>query len=425
MRLIKNIIPMKLYIIIALTALIINARAQQRVIFFNSDKYELRSDAITTLDRIIEQTSVSKNYSINLIGHTDNTGSYFYNQKLSQKRANAVYEYLISKNILDEKIQRSYMGEAKPIASNERDDGKKENRRVEVFVSIYENTSVDLNRNENLSKKNIASAFENDTILQFPNGTILEFEAGTFFPYKIKDINFEVEEVYSLCDMIKNNITTHTEDGNCLISGGMIFVKAIIDTIAIHPVKGKFVRIKVPLQAKVFDKDMQLYVARKDSKGSIKWKYASADLSYVEGNNRYYEFKTDTMMGFNLDKQFMARCEDDGPLVKIPRLKNVKMYLTYKSEIYLSKGFQEKNRVWSLACIDSSKVPVLTVTGEKKGVPYFASGPLLNLKYKKKKKMFVLPKKYLFKRKDFINKNSGTPETELCNNLFETTPKTP
>ena len=71
---------------------------------------------------------------IDVIGHTDSVGSAGYNQRLSVRRATAVRDYLVSEGIDSAIVDVSGMGEADPLASNETDAGRAQNRRVEIHV---------------------------------------------------------------------------------------------------------------------------------------------------------------------------------------------------------------------------------------------------------------------------------------------------
>jgi outer membrane protein OmpA-like peptidoglycan-associated protein len=73
-------------------------------------------------------------FKISLEGHTDSIGSDKYNQKLSEKRAAAVKDYLVTKSVNGAKIQTSGFGKTRPIADNKTDAGRAENRRVEILI---------------------------------------------------------------------------------------------------------------------------------------------------------------------------------------------------------------------------------------------------------------------------------------------------
>ena len=74
--------------------------------------------------------------NIDVIGHTDNTGSEEYNMELSIRRAESVREYMVSEGV-DASIINVYgEGESNPLASNETREGRAENRRVDIHVGI-------------------------------------------------------------------------------------------------------------------------------------------------------------------------------------------------------------------------------------------------------------------------------------------------
>jgi OOP family OmpA-OmpF porin len=73
---------------------------------------------------------------VTLEGHTDSVGSVEYNQRLSERRANAVRQYLIEKGIASSRIRVVGYGKLRPIADNKTDDGRAINRRVEFEVTV-------------------------------------------------------------------------------------------------------------------------------------------------------------------------------------------------------------------------------------------------------------------------------------------------
>ena len=67
-------------------------------------------------------------------GHTDSVGSDAYNDKLSLRRAESVAAYLVSQGVDADKVKTAGLGESQPLADNATDDGRAQNRRVEIFV---------------------------------------------------------------------------------------------------------------------------------------------------------------------------------------------------------------------------------------------------------------------------------------------------
>jgi len=105
-----------------------------RNIFFDFDKATIRPESKTELENLIKLMNDNPNIKIEISGHTDNIGSAAYNQKLSESRAKAVVDYLIEHGI--ERSRLSYMGYGfeKPIASNDTEEGRQLNRRVEFKI---------------------------------------------------------------------------------------------------------------------------------------------------------------------------------------------------------------------------------------------------------------------------------------------------
>jgi OOP family OmpA-OmpF porin len=103
-------------------------------IFFEYAKATLRPDSYPELDRIVDTMKENPNLAIEVQGHTDNVGSNESNLKLSQDRAEAVRKYLLSKKIQTARVTSVGYGETKPIATNDTEEGKALNRRVQLAI---------------------------------------------------------------------------------------------------------------------------------------------------------------------------------------------------------------------------------------------------------------------------------------------------
>ncbi len=103
-------------------------------ILFDYNSTKLKAEAIEKLDKIAKILKKYDNFSMLIEGHTDNIGSDEYNKKLSENRAKAVEEYLIQKGINSDSLYSIGYGESKPITSNESEDGRALNRRVEITI---------------------------------------------------------------------------------------------------------------------------------------------------------------------------------------------------------------------------------------------------------------------------------------------------
>ena len=103
-------------------------------ITFPVDRYDIQPQFQSTLDQVAQTLSSYDQTYIDVLGHTDSTGSDAYNQALSQRRAQSVSDYLAGHGVALARIGTRGYGESQPIASNETEPGRAENRRVEIKV---------------------------------------------------------------------------------------------------------------------------------------------------------------------------------------------------------------------------------------------------------------------------------------------------
>ena len=103
---------------------------------FSHDRSDLRPAGRSELDALVSSLKgYSSIQSISVIGHTDSQGSEAYNQRLSERRAESVKNYLIEQGIDAAVISTLGRGETQPVASNDTAAGRQQNRRVEIAAS--------------------------------------------------------------------------------------------------------------------------------------------------------------------------------------------------------------------------------------------------------------------------------------------------
>lgn len=100
---------------------------------FDLGKSTIRPKSFPTLDRVAELL-VSKNFSLKLAGHTDNTGSAELNMRLSKDRAESIKSYLVDKGVNASRVEATGYGKNQPIATNKTAAGRQKNRRVEFTL---------------------------------------------------------------------------------------------------------------------------------------------------------------------------------------------------------------------------------------------------------------------------------------------------
>lgn len=107
-------------------------------ILFDFNKSSLKPEAKESLNKFAEKMADMSETNINVYGHTDNIGSAEANKKVSDQRAAAVAKYLTQKGIAKERIVADGLSFDFPVADNSTEEGRAQNRRVEIYVSANE-----------------------------------------------------------------------------------------------------------------------------------------------------------------------------------------------------------------------------------------------------------------------------------------------
>jgi outer membrane protein OmpA-like peptidoglycan-associated protein/outer membrane protein assembly factor BamB len=103
-------------------------------IHFEINEAYLKKESLNILDRMIDALKGNKKIRLEIRGHTDSTGTRQYNMRLSERRADAVREYMIKNGISPERLVAVGFGPDKPIGDNKTVSGRQKNRRTEFFI---------------------------------------------------------------------------------------------------------------------------------------------------------------------------------------------------------------------------------------------------------------------------------------------------
>lgn len=107
-------------------------------ILFQTGKAELNVSSKEALTKFAKTLIEYPDTDVMIYGHTDITGSDAINQPLSENRANAVKRFLVSEGVAGSRITTQGMGSSAPVASNDTDAGRQQNRRVEIAITANE-----------------------------------------------------------------------------------------------------------------------------------------------------------------------------------------------------------------------------------------------------------------------------------------------
>jgi OOP family OmpA-OmpF porin len=113
---------------------VVSKRLVLRGVTFDFDQHTLRNDAHPILDEARDILHANQGVRVVVEGHTDAIGSDEYNQQLSVLRAERVYRYLVNHGIAPERLTVIGYGETRPVADNDTDSGRAQNRRVELQI---------------------------------------------------------------------------------------------------------------------------------------------------------------------------------------------------------------------------------------------------------------------------------------------------
>jgi len=112
----------------------VNASVVLKNIFFDINKYEIKTTSQVELDKIVQLLTDNPTVKIQLAGHTDNIGNAADNLKLSENRSKAVINYLVNKGIDAKRLSPKGYGASQPVADNKTEEGRAINRRTELKV---------------------------------------------------------------------------------------------------------------------------------------------------------------------------------------------------------------------------------------------------------------------------------------------------
>nr|WP_077411547.1 OmpA family protein [Marinicella sediminis] len=107
-------------------------------ITFATDEYNIKSSFYSSLNAVAKVLYKYKDTNLDVIGHTDSTGKDEYNRNLSYQRAYSVADYLQAQGIPANRLAPYGLGESQPIADNNTEYGRSQNRRVELFITAIE-----------------------------------------------------------------------------------------------------------------------------------------------------------------------------------------------------------------------------------------------------------------------------------------------
>jgi outer membrane protein OmpA-like peptidoglycan-associated protein len=103
-------------------------------ILFETDSAKLTPSAVDIVTKLANVMTQNPNLKVAVVGHTDSTGDFNYNIKLSERRANAIVQQLVKDGVASNRLAGVGVGPLSPVATNDTAEGRAQNRRVELVL---------------------------------------------------------------------------------------------------------------------------------------------------------------------------------------------------------------------------------------------------------------------------------------------------
>lgn len=243
---------------------------------FNVDEHTLDKQDEAVLNELLQLCKQASYAEIKLTAHTDIDADEAYNLALSKRRAQAVMAYLEANQINTKNIRVNWYGERKPEASNDNDEGKAINRRVDVAVAFYQiNNTAELLKSVSPAytqtftidpKKDNTITGKDGTSITIPKGALVTKDGK---PISGKTIQITLKEFLQPRDAAFNQLST-ISNGKLLESGGMFTIEATANGEKVDMKKGQTMQVKMPTIN--MRNNMQLFTEVKNAQGISEWK---------------------------------------------------------------------------------------------------------------------------------------------------------
>lgn len=279
----KYSLPMKCMYVLLVLALSANMRtlfAQNEQLdyafHFETAKSKLPQEAQQSIAAIANKAKNWLDHSIIIQGHTDDIGTVQYNIQLSKSRAEEVKKMFVNAGIDEHRIAIKALGEGQPIVSNQYEEGRRTNRRVEILLTKdvavnyreqQEHNQQVLNKLRPPIPKFVLNQAGVERYLKTEQGTQIHIPSDAFDVPKGTEVEVKVFEAYKTSDMILNGLSTMS-NGKRLVTGGMMKVEAMSNGIPVQLKKGKYLTVNVP--SKNPDQRMQLFTGDTSAQ-TINW----------------------------------------------------------------------------------------------------------------------------------------------------------
>ncbi|MCB0633448.1 MAG: OmpA family protein [Saprospiraceae bacterium] len=262
-----------LLLLLCLGGFTLQAQEQQStLVYFALDSDQLNPEMQKELDLLWQQIETLDRWQVGIRAHTDASGTNAYNDDLARRRAEAVQLYLLKKGLPMEQLHIAAFGEHRPTASNETEDGRSLNRRVEVTLQYWPLRDLrDLTSGLNQKKSQFFTfPAEQSTSVTGSEGTTVYIPSDLFEHADgskvLGEIELEMQEAYTYADMVAMGLSTHSGQ-QMLETGGMVYLQARSEGQDLRIREGGELIVGMPSGQQL--PGMQLFTGVTDADGNV------------------------------------------------------------------------------------------------------------------------------------------------------------
>lgn len=380
----------------------INSYSQEiykKEFYFKKGKVELNETQKNQLETDIDSLKPNDDCIFKIKGFADNEGNRKNNLKLSAKRAELTANYLRLLQIDSNKIISIGAGQIGDSSEEFTVFQRNLNRKIVISCNCIKGLN-----NFKRHSQTTPTKFENDTIIYAKNGTQLKIKEGSFYPKKIKDVKITINEIFSLCDSIPDELETVSETGVCLASGGMVFLQAEYKKKRARLNGRALFEVKIPVMNN--DTSFKFFIAVRQRNGRLRWKERKGEI-LNENGKIYYVFETNTLGGFNVDMKIPGCNMNDSNFYTLKTwTKNSRVRFYVNNQFSFFTAREIKYRKFAIPASFNPENIYVSVYGTRFNWNLFWSGSgysyithrvykLSEMKYKKRRKMYKLKFKHL------------------------------
>ncbi|MFN7312185.1 MAG: OmpA family protein [Bacteroidota bacterium] len=307
---------------------------------FKVNEFSLDQQDNSILLQVVSTYKASPYSEITIAAHTDNDADQNYNINLSKNRALSVRDFLIKNGIQPTRIMMSYHGENKPLLDNCNVNNKSKNRRVDIEVEnhSFSNVKQMLKAAGGNYKQSFKINPTQPNTIKGKNGTTVFIPANVLVDENNRAVNKEVtvhlSEFLNTKDALFNSLSTQTNDGKILETGGMFSINAYANNKALKIKKGNALKVVMP--SNNMKPDMEIFNGVVNSAGVTEWKATGKPFvpggvikikQYDLSNVRYY---------FKVPPPPMPPSAPTAPHLIIPQ--NEEKYFNVWDKLLLSKA---------------------------------------------------------------------------------------